>query len=558
MSAWDYIMPHRLLINKSLRKEAEELRARIDEYQIEYDRKIEECQEEINQVESDRQEKLVQFRNSLVDELQKERTILEAVAQDITSYADAYFKKEYLNRKYSVKKREEQIHREDSAFLGQQIAYIRHEIDMLKERQRELSSFTNVEDVIRLAGLSGYEISFSEGDNAKDLLDKVSKAISNCGAEQKNERYALIRLKGIVQERSEYLSTINYIGWVVQQKIKYIKQISDKRKSIKESQAAIRQEIECLEGDIRSTAELLAEIAIRIRYYWAHPITYLNVDISYAYKEKKENGDQLREVGEELRNMASWHSDDQDKWERLQRERRDLSSEIESLKDSISSDKNKRGLWFKKRDYVFQLCKKYGVPLIPEKKTQTDEDRIIEERLAEIAQIRTEGTAEAERICEKKRADIIYKYQQARNKLELEIPVLEDKIKELDAEHNRMTVKLSTAEKKVKQIKDKDDRFFLAKMVSDPPGLESAQKAVAILKKEISVIGKTKAGTKKKLTETNKMVSELDNQHENNMRRCRPQMLRPTAAEKREEKKLLFRQTEIKKRREESGYEDKN
>ena len=54
MSVWDYVMPHRLLINKSLRKEAEGLRARVDAYQIEYDRRVEVCQEELKRVEEER------------------------------------------------------------------------------------------------------------------------------------------------------------------------------------------------------------------------------------------------------------------------------------------------------------------------------------------------------------------------------------------------------------------------------------------------------------------------------------------------------------------------
>ena len=91
MSVWDYVMPHRLLINKSLRKEAEGLRARVDAYQIEYDRRVEECQEELKKVEEERQEKILQFRNSLIEELQEEQSFLESVAQDITSYADEYF-----------------------------------------------------------------------------------------------------------------------------------------------------------------------------------------------------------------------------------------------------------------------------------------------------------------------------------------------------------------------------------------------------------------------------------------------------------------------------------
>lgn len=54
MSSWDTILPHRLLINRSLRKASEGLRSRVDEYQLEYDRKIERCTVEIEQAAEDK------------------------------------------------------------------------------------------------------------------------------------------------------------------------------------------------------------------------------------------------------------------------------------------------------------------------------------------------------------------------------------------------------------------------------------------------------------------------------------------------------------------------
>ena len=558
MSVWDYVMPHRLLINKSLRKEAEGLRARIDAYQIEYDRRVEECQEEIKRVEEERQEKLLQFRDSLVEELQGEKSFLESVAQDITSYADAYLHRNSLFQMRDIKRKQLEILQEDNDFLSGQMALIGREIDFLRERQNELTSFTDVKDIIRLTSLSGYEISFTEGDDAKDLLDKVSQAISDCESGQDTERFALVRLKGIIQERSEYLPTIKYIAWVIQQKIQFSKQLSDKRSGVRDSQAAVRQEVKQIEDNINSTSEKLEAIAKRIRFYWAHPITYLSADISYAYKEKSETGNQLRDVGEELHNMASWHSDDQDKWERLQRERRDLSSEMDSLRDSISSKKKERSQWFEKRDYIFQVCKKYGVPLIPDKKTQTDEDRIIADRLVELNEIRTEGAAEAEKKCEQERSEIIACYNEARGELEAEASSIEKKIAQLVAEYDGTATKVSSAEKKVKQIKDGDDRFFLVKMFSETPGLDSARKAVSLLKKELVILGKKKAEAEKKANEIKDRIAELDKKHERDLRRCIPRALRPTAAEAREEKKLVYRKEEIEKRRKEGGYENKN
>lgn len=558
MSVWDYVMPHRLLLNKSLRKEAEGLRARIDAYQIEYERRVEECKEELKRVEEERQEKLLLFRDSLGKELQREQSILEFVAQDITSYADEYLHRNCLYQMRDIKRTQIDILQEDNDFLSDQMALISREIDYLRERQNELTAFTDVKDIIQLTSLSGYEIGFDDGDDAKDLLDKVSQAISNCEPGQDTERFALVRLKGIIQERSEYLPTIKYIAWVIQQKIQFSKQLSDKRSGVRDAQEAVWQEIKQIEDDISSKTEMLEDIAKRVRYYWAKPIAYLSADISYAYKEKSETGNQLRDVGEELHTMASWHSDDQDKWERLQRERRDLSSEMDSLRNSISSKKKERSQWFEKRNYIFQICKKYGVPLIPDKKTQTDEDCIIADRLVALDEIRTEGLAEAEKKCEQEKKEIISSYNESRTKLETEVSSVEKIIMQLVAEYDGTATKVSSAEKKVKQLNDGDDRFFLIKIFSETPGLYSARKTVSLLKKELAIIGKKRTDAENKANEIKDKIAELDKKHEQNLRRCIPRALRPTVAEAREEKKLIYRKEEIEKRRKEGGYESKN
>ncbi len=558
MSVWNYVMPHRLLINKFLRKEAEGLRTRIDAYQLEYDRRVEECQEEIKSVEAERQEKIVRFRNSLVEELQGEKSFLESVTQDITSYADTYLYRNCLLQMRAIKRKQLEIFQEDNDFLSNQMALIGREINLLRERQNELISFTDVKDIIRLASLSDYGIRFDEGEDAKGLLDKVVQAISDCGSDQGIERFALVRLKEIVQERFEYLPTIKYIEWVIQQKIQFSKQLSDKRIGISDSQIVVRKEINQINGNINSTFEKQESIAKRIRLYWAHPITFLNADISYAYKEKSETLNQLHEVGDELHNMARLHSDNQDEWERLQRERRALLSEIDFLKDLISSKKKERDQWVEKRDYIFRVCKKYGMPLISDKKNQTDEERIIADRLSELSEIRTEAAVEAGKKCEHEKSEIIARYNKNHAELESEASSIEKVIVQLATEYDAIEIKVSSAEKKVKQIKDGDDRLFLLKWFSEPPGLNSAREMVFLLKKEHKIIVEKKTDAVKKLNEIKDLIAELDKRYEHDLRRCIPKALRPTAAEALEEIKLIYRKEEIEKLRKECRYENKN
>ena len=62
MSAWDYIMPHRLLVNRSLRKAAQELRDRVELYQIEFDRRLEDCKSDLQRAEEDKNKELETFK----------------------------------------------------------------------------------------------------------------------------------------------------------------------------------------------------------------------------------------------------------------------------------------------------------------------------------------------------------------------------------------------------------------------------------------------------------------------------------------------------------------
>ena len=620
MSVWDYIYTHRLLINKSLRKEAEGLRARIDAYQIEYDRRIEECQEELNKVEKEYQESILQFRDSLVEELQGERSLVESIAQDITSYADNYLYRNRLLQMRDIKRKELEILQEDNAFLSQQMDLIGKEIDYLRDRQNELTAFTDVKDIIRLTTLSSYEISFDEKDDAKDLLDKVSQAIYNCEPGQDNtERFSLECLKGIIQERSEYLPTIKYIAWVIQQKIQFSKQISDKRDGVRDSKATVRQEIKQIEDNISLKTRMLEDIAKRVRYYWAKPITYLNADISYAYLKLKKDKETSRNVipglkserkrliekrqsaisdmrdkksrrasvGSELKSMSDSHSSDQWRWNNLQSERKGLTSEIDDLssriyyysaridsindnikslesveKDSeilISAKKKERQKWNENKAQIINMLKRYGIGFRSNRQVaEKDEMEIISTRLEEIKKIREAGVVEAQKIYKQECEKIIRLHEE-------KVSAYEEQRQELNKEHldaeascTKCEKRTASAKKRVQSSKDADNRFFLFKLFS-----ESAATTMANEELEKAHAALAKAQETKKSVEL--MIDKLEHESvseakvfDEEMKKCKPRYLRPTAAEQEEENKLLLRREEMNKQREESGYENEN
>ena len=352
MSAWDYIMPHRLLINKSLRKASQELRDRVEVYQIEFNRRLEECQADLQQAEENKNRELEAFKEDLLRELSNDHQILEEIQGNILKYIDRFFCRAYLFQLLEIDKRRNDILHEDYVFLGSQINTIDDEVVLLRERQNELTAFTKVDDIIQLATLTGYDLAFQPTDDARQLLGKISDALEAYSGEDRVEKYALLRLKTIIQERSDYLPTINYISWVIRIKNRYRKQLSSKRSDVKKEQTILREDMTSVRNEIRILTEELALLAEKIRYYWAKPITYLNADISYAYIELKEEKERLRndapalrserkelidkrrsaiseirdkkskrrDVGSELRSMSDSHSSDQWKWDSLKRE----------------------------------------------------------------------------------------------------------------------------------------------------------------------------------------------------------------------------------------------
>lgn len=616
MSVWDYVMPHRLLINKSLRKEAEGLRARVDAYQIEYDRRVEECQEELKRVEEERQEKLLQFRNSLVEELQREQSFLESVAQDITSYADAYLHRNCMFQMRDIKRTQIDVLQEDNDFLSDQMALIGREIDYLRESQIELTAFTEVKDIIQLTSLSGYEIGFDDGDDAKDLLDKVSQAISNCKSGQDTERFALVRLKGIIQERSEYLPTIKYIAWVIQQKIQFSKQLSDKRSGVRDAQEAVQQEIKQIENNISSITETLEEIAKRVRYYWSKPITYLNADICYAYIELKKERLRLRndapdlrrerkdlidkkrsaisdirdkksrqrDVGSELRSMSDSHSSDQWRWDSLQSERRSLTSdidwlssdidryssridslslEIESLESAvksseatISSKKEAKKKWNEKRVHIIKILKRYDIYFRADRRiSEKDETDIITTRLEEIQQIREEGEAEAQKIYKQEYEEIIRLHEEKASDYERQRQALHKKYQETEAVCLKCEQRISLAKKLLESSKETDNRFVLIKIFSESSAVTTAKDELEKAFAALAKAQETKKSIKLQIDELEKEAEAEAKVFDAEVNNCKPRYLRPTAAEQNEEKKLLLRRDDMNQQHKEGGHE---
>lgn len=606
MSAWDYVMPHRLLLNRSLRKASQELKDRIDAYQIEYSRRIEACNAELKEAEAEKNRQAEEFKSVLIQELNNEQKLLEDIRDDVYLYTDVFFQRAYLYQIQEIKSRQYDIHREDYGFLTEQMNIISREIDLLRERQNELTSFTSVDDIIHLAELSGYDLDFQPKDDAKSLLEKVSAAIKVYSGENNTEKFALLRLKTIIQERSDYLPTIDYISWVIRIKVQFRRQLSSRRSDIRNQQTALREELKTLKVETQSLTNQLNHLAVKVRYHWAKPITYLNADICYAYIELKEYRKKLnvdspklrdelheksqekkdaisrikdkksrrRSVGSEIREMKESHSSDQWRWDSLQSEGRNLTTEIDSLSSdidyltsdidslkseldslksavekaeaTIASKKRERKEWAARRTHIVNLIRKYDKGFRSNRKlSEADEINIIETRLIELQKIREDGAVAARSVYEQEIQEIKVDHTRKIESLGSRGLDLQEKLIIAENECSTNAKNVDRASQQLQECIDADKRFALFKAISDTPEVAVAKTVLNNAKSRLAQATELKKSIDAQLAALQEEMEQENANYEVKVRQCKPQYLRPTGEEQLEEKKLSLRKEEI-------------
>ena len=615
MNVWDYIMPHRLLLNRSLRKASQDLRERVDAYQREYDRRIDACNDELKAAEDAQNRQSAEFEETLTQELKDDQELLEDIKNDIIRYTDCYFQRASLYQIRNIKKKQNDVLHEDYGFLTGQIINIDQEIKLLRSRQNELTSLTQVDDIIHLAELCGCDFNFEYGENAKSLLTKVSDAIKTHAGDNSAEKYALLQLKSIVQERSDYLPIIQYISWVIRIKSQFKKQLAKRRSDIKNQQGIIRNDIERINADIQTIDDQLDGFATTVRYHWERPITFINADICYDYAQLNEQNKRLendapelkdelcekrnkkrkaieeirdlkssrRDVKDALQSMIDSHSDDNWKWDHLMREKRNLTSKIDyiqSIIDSYSRDieslqskldslysevrlsrklisakKTERKQWAVRRKRIINLIKKYNKNFPSgRKQSELDEKKIIETRLAEIHVIRENGIIEAQNTHEQEIAKINIEHKSTVERLADQKKSLEKQFAEAKKKYDEASEALTRASNKLQEYEVKDTRFVLLKWFFENKEVKNAKVTLKRARDNFEVAITEKKAVEKQLEILRKRGDEEDNEYKERLERCKPHYLRPTAEEQFEEKKLLMYKDLIEGKRKGDGY----
>ena len=539
MGFMDYI-PHRWALNKSLRKEADKLKSKLASYQIEYERRLKECQAEIDKAQLEKDADLERIKKSLEQELQQDQEMHEALLNDLVDYAATFLQRKFLYSLKDNKKAKANIVDEDIKFLKAQMEEIRVEIDHIQQRKSALSAFTNVQDIIALSNDCGYELSFSSDDDADSMLKKINVAIDNC-SDDRIMRVSLFRLRGIIYERSEYLSTIKYIEWVIQQKIEYSKQLNEKKQSLSTQFKGIKTNIKKIDYEIKSLNQEIEAKAEHIRFSWTKPIVYLSAEIDYLYLKKQV----LKDLKKESKDFASMHLSDQEEWDRISNSINEIKNELGDTNDittKIQYKKREKKSWYGKKNHICSILAENKVRLITNKRiADSDEQRIITSRLAEIEQIRIKGVAEAERICQQEKDKLISEYTTQRDAYLKKSEELSDKLKEKEESIKAQQLLLSGIREEIKNIKENDSRFFFVKWFSDPPGLTDAKENEATQSDILLQLKETQKTLNKQVSALRYKIKDLSKKHETALNRCQPKPLRPTSDEKHEEKILKLR-----------------
>lgn len=490
----NYGLPHRLLVNRALRKESDVLRERIAAYQEEKKNKIADANKEIEIALADANSSFEKAKKSFGAQLAHDQELLLVVQSNLFEYTDVFFKHRASKQVLDLLHIEQKAISDNIVFLGDQMKLIGEEIMILEDRKSRLASQTDIKDVLALLALSGCDLHVENDETAQTLLSKVVSAAKECdkGTAKRN---ALFKLAEKLQERAELLPLISYISWIIQQKIQFSKELSLQRKRLKEEFDSKQVEIENTKNAHDQLSRTKTEIARRVREYWAVPVAELGVELTAYYGQKsslpkysararelKNLCEEHKEISRQLKSMAESHSDDSYRWDRLQRERKVLSDEIETAKDdlekircleaSIESTKRTRNEWYEKRRSILETCSKSNVYLLSDYNSgESDEIRIVSERLTVYlqrqAKIEDENRAALARV-QKAKADVISE--------------LEATICEAQADLKKAQGVYIEAQISFQKTKESDKRLFLIKLFAESGEVATARKNLSIKK----------------------------------------------------------------------------
>lgn len=530
MDKKDIARPHRLLINQSLRKEADKLKAHIDEckkrYEDQYQQNIEELKVVQNKLNSD----LQLAKESILNDLAEYQDVMVEISNSIIEYVSLYYNRQILFKRKEMNSLQQKIVKEYIQFLSNQMNEIGAEIELLRTRIDLLSREASVDDVLQVIRASGNALPTENVYSAKELMDLVKERMDAIYDSDRTTWTVMHDLRQLLDERVSFLSEIQYIAWVIEQK----RQLSKELKWIKNIELQAKDELKqskvVIQNDIDKASRRLFILAKEI---WAKQVVNLGGEIEIKSEEKdyleseiRELSDSLNSCREELKSvkddieeMKSFHSNDSNRWKRLQEKKQDLGEKIASIKSKkeecclrkkvLSSEIGalikQRGEWRNTRKHIHAVLLSHSVPLIKIKaKGQYDDEVYAEIRMQELTDIAAESMKAAELIYKDEYerikaeipvlidekssaiadqkiiiADLIQRQDDAENMLKLKrnsaLRNEKTKVSNIIGRRNQQKKRTEEAEKKLDAIRSADRRFVIKRWLADSHEKEMAK-----------------------------------------------------------------------------------
>ncbi len=525
MNGWDKVIPHRRAISRSLRKEAEKLVSHIDEYKEQYEQQFRKSQEELDQTAKRLNDEYESTRQDFLDQLATASCALQEIANSVIEYAAAFYNRMLADKKAELNNMQKSIIAECIGFLSAHMHEIGNEIELLRQRKSLLEQRACVDDIVHLIELSGYALAVNEASNAPELLALVKNQMDSVKENNDIQWYALRNIENMLRERIAFSAEVQYISWIIEQKIQLSKELklyrSEQRTLLKANQAEAGQ---ILNEKQNLDNELMA-LSRSIRFYWAKSIIMTGADISERYAEKELCYANKGDAEDGLQHMREMRSKDQDKWERLQREKKESLERIDTLKREITHLKAKRKSAISDRKLLFEYFEKKNIALKQiARRGQKDEEFYADVRLRELNEIDRQGIEEAER-----------KYQEEYNLLNAErdnaINLLDQILGSRKEEYSSVQREFAAAEKDLKSIQDSDHRFILIKWFKDTDEETKAKYRIEFLKSRV-------AQASNSLLSAQRNRDEQDKEYALRLHRLSPRQMRPTGEERTEMKKI--------------------
>jgi hypothetical protein len=558
MSSWDTVLPHRMLINNSLRKASEDLRVHIDEYKVQYELEIERCTIEIKQAQAKKENEFELVKASLINELSKDAALFEVVQYELLRYVDLYLQRQCLYRIQEAKYLEKKALDEYKNFLTLQMKYIGDEINVLEERKDKLTAQADISDFRKLILLTDGAIIVNDNDNAISLMEKVSEQINLCDKTELIIKQALRKFRCILQERVDFVQTIQYITWVIKQKKLLSSQLKEEKVTIINELKAKDAELSDIKKSITLLNNNIDESARTVRDYWAKPLLQINIDIcdyytvkdrlhkeaSIADTEYNEYSKNLEETKKRIQEIKGT-SHSQSEWKSLNDEsknfydnkceanerKKSIQEKIDTIKQKIKNLKSERQMWYDRKDMLFSLCEKNTITLKHEGKGEkSDEYRILTSRLTEIDKPKNEfEKSEQERY--KRDVEHLEKQRDAG------LTQISSKIKLAEKAKNNADSAYNQALEQLSRSKSEDNRFFLLKIVPTEE-IKQANKALKMATTHRNNVDDELA---KLETQRDRVLYEFKYA----LSACQPKDYRPSLEEKEARTKLERRISEI-------------